>query len=50
MLILFWISRLRPSHVMPQSDQHKFECSMKAIQLIIEQRNIGALYEKLSQV
>jgi hypothetical protein len=33
-----------------QSDQHKFECSMKAIELLIEQRNLAGLGERISQV
>ena len=35
---------------MQQSDQHKFECSMKAIELLIEQRNLAGLGERISQV
>jgi hypothetical protein len=33
-----------------QSHQHKFECSLKAIELLIEQRNFGGLFERISQV
>jgi len=32
-----------------QSDQHKFECSMKSIELLIEQRNISGLNERIAQ-
>ena len=35
---------------MQQSHQHKFECSLKAIELLIEQRNFGGLFERISQV
>ncbi len=38
------------SLILQQSHQHKFECCMKAIELLLEQRNFGGLVERISQV